>query len=119
VNPPAPTERQPARRSPADARRVAGIRALVGEPVRALATTGFTLERGLGIRRARLAYRAPAGAHTTLELDPTRLRRIDIPVEPGWVRHVHAGPCPQGTVESLELELEAAAPQPDGAEAAA
>lgn len=85
---------------------VAGVRALVGEPLRTLATRGFTLNREFMVRRARVAYLTPRGARAVMELDPARLRRRDIPIEPAWVRCIHAGPCPEGTVESLTLELE-------------
>lgn len=87
---------------------VAGVRALAGEPVRALATTGFTLEREHAVRRAHVAYLTPRGTRAAVELDPARLRRLDIPVEPAWVRVVYVGPFVEGTIESLELALEPA-----------
>ena len=87
---------------------VAGIHALVGEPLRALATIGFTLNHALAVRRMRVAYRGPEGVRTTLEVGSARLDRLDIPVEPGWVRCVLVGPFPEGIVESLTLEFQAA-----------
>ncbi len=87
---------------------VAGISALVGQPLRALATTGLTLDRDFTVSRARVAYTTPRGSHAVMELDPARLLRLDTPVEPGWVRCLHTGPCAAGTVESLTLEVEPA-----------